>query len=300
MLDVRRLRILRELADRGTIAATAQALGYSPPAVSQQLAVLEREAGVRLLEPDGRRRRLTDAGRDLVGRTESILRELEAAEAAVARSLVAVAGALRIAAFPSALRTVVAPAAAALGAEHPDLRVATDELEPEESLPALKRRDLDVALTQAYPFSPRPPDAAVALHPLFDDPLRLALAAGRPAPSGSLAELAMEPWVAGREGTWCHEVVLHAGRAAGFEPHVAHHTNDFAVAYAHVAARSAIALIPALAGPPPPGVDLHPLPGPPLSRRVSAAIRSGSAERPAIAAALIALGAVRPAGVAPA
>ncbi len=115
MLDVRRLRVLREFASRGTIAATADALGYTPPAVSQQLAALEREAGVALLERNGRTRRLTPAGEELVTRTEAVLRELEAAEAALARQSTTVAGVLRAAAFPSAHRALFPPAIARLG-----------------------------------------------------------------------------------------------------------------------------------------------------------------------------------------
>ena len=119
MLDVRRLRVLRELAARGTIAATADALGYTAPAVSQQLAALEREAGVELLERNGRRRRLTPAGEELVARTEGILRELEAAEAAIERTTTPVAGVLRCAAFASAHRALLPRAIAALAADTP-------------------------------------------------------------------------------------------------------------------------------------------------------------------------------------
>src|SRR3954447_23769451 len=125
MLDVRRLRVLRELAARGTIAATADALGYTAPAVSQQLAALEREAGVELLERNGRRRRLTPAGEELVARTEGILRELEGPEAATGRTTTRVAGVLLSAASASAHRALLPKAIAKLGAEHPDLRVST-------------------------------------------------------------------------------------------------------------------------------------------------------------------------------
>ena len=119
MLDVRRLRVLRELAARGTIAATADALGYTAPAVSQQLAALEREAGVALLEKNGRGRRLTPAGEELVARTEGILRQLEAAEAALERTTTHVAGVLRCAAFASAHRILLPRAIAALAAAPP-------------------------------------------------------------------------------------------------------------------------------------------------------------------------------------
>jgi DNA-binding transcriptional LysR family regulator len=284
--------VLRELADRGTIAATAESLGYTPPAVSQQLAALEREVGVALLEPNGRGRRLTDAGRELVARTESILREIEVAEAALERSHTTVSGVLRVGSFSSALREVLVPAVAAATAEHPDLQVVSEELEPEESLPMLKRRELDLVLAQEYPFAPVSPDVALERVALLDDPVRLALPADRGVPDDrpvDLGALAGEPWIAGRDGTWCHAVVLHAARAAGFEPRLAHRTNDFSVSYALVGRGLGAALIPSLAGPPPPTVRLHEIDGQTLERRIYAAVRAGSAERPAIAALLSAL-----------
>jgi DNA-binding transcriptional LysR family regulator len=292
VLDVRRLRVLRELADRGTIAATAESLGYTPPAVSQQLAALEREVGVALLEPNGRGRRLTDAGRELVARTEAILREIEVAEAALERSQTTVSGVLRTGSFSSALREVLTPAIAAATAAHPDLEVVSEELEPEDSLPMLKRRELDLVLAQEYPFAPVSPDVALERVPLLGDPVRLALPAERGVPDDEpvdLATLATEPWIAGRDGTWCHLVVLHATRAAGFEPRLAHRTNDFSVSYSLVGRGLGVALIPSLAGPPPPTVKLYEIEGQQLERRIYAAVRAGSAERPAIAALLTAL-----------
>jgi DNA-binding transcriptional LysR family regulator len=292
MLDVRRLRVLRELAARGTIAATADALGYTAPAVSQQLAALEREAGVALLDRNGRRRRLTPAGEELVARTEGILRQLEAAEAAIERTASHVAGVLRCAAFASAHRVLLPRALATLAARHPDLRVTTQELEPEESLPALKLGELDVALGQEYAFAPRPPDPAFERTELLEDRVSVALPAAHrlAADHGPLdvAALEHEPWVAGSEGSMCHVVVIHSARRAGFEPRLAHVTNDFAVAYALVAAGVGVALVPQLAGPPPAGVMLRPVAGG-LTRRVYAAVRAGSADRPAIAAMLSAL-----------
>jgi DNA-binding transcriptional LysR family regulator len=291
MLDVRRLRVLRELAARGTIAATADALGYTAPAVSQQLAALEREAGVALLERNGRRRRLTPAGEELVERTEGILRELEAAEAALERTATHVAGVLRCAGFPSAHRALLPQAIAALAARHPDLRVVTHELEPEESLPALKLGELDLVLAQEYTFAPVPADPSIERTDLLDDRLHLALPAGHPlADSGrELAAFADEPWVAGREGSFCHLVVVHSARRAGYEPRLAHITNDFSVAYALVAAGAGVALVPELAGPPPPGVVLRDVAGVPPSRRIYVAVRAGSGTRPAIAAMVDAL-----------
>jgi DNA-binding transcriptional LysR family regulator len=290
MLDVRRLRVLREFAARGTIAATADALGYTPPAVSQQLAALEREAGVALLERNGRTRRLTPAGKELAARTESVLRELEAAEAALVRTTTKVAGVLRAASFPSAHRALFPPVLAKLAREHPDLEVHTRELEPEDSIPVLKLGELDLVIAQEYPFGPQTDDPALERTPLRDDPIRLAVPAGE-AENGTvdLSEHSDVPWIAGRQGSYCHAVVLHTCRAAGFEPRITHFTNDFATAYGLVAARVGFALVPDLAGPPPAGVEIvetsHPVP----SRRIFAAVRSGSGARPAVAACLDAL-----------
>jgi DNA-binding transcriptional LysR family regulator len=292
MLDVRRLRVLRELAARGTIAATAEALGYTAPAVSQQLQALEREAGVELLERNGRRRRLTPAGEELVARTEDILRELEAAEAALERTSTHVAGTLRVAAFASAHRTLLPRAIAQLAREHPDLRVTTRDLEPEDSLPALKLGELDLALAQEYGFAPAPKDPALERTDLLEDVVNLALPADHAlAGAGpvAIADLEAEPWVAGASGTFCHDVVIHSAHQAGYEPRIAHVTNDFQVSYALVAANAGVALVPELAGPPPPGVVLKAVAGAPPFRRIYAAIRAGSAERPAVAALLAAL-----------
>ena len=292
MLDVRRLRVLRELAARGTIAATADALGYTAPAVSQQLAVLEREAGVPLLERNGRTRRLTPAGEELVARTEGILSELEAAEAALERTTTHVAGVLRCAGFASAHRILFPRAIATLAERHPDLRVTTRDMEPEDSLPALKLAELDLAIAQEYAFSPMPADPAIERTHLLDDRLRVALPDSHPLsaePEVDMREFENEPWIAGREGSFCHLVVIHSTRAAGYEPRLTHITNDFAVSYALVAAGAGVGLVPELAGPPPPGVVVLPVKGAPPSRRIYAAVRAGSSARPAIAAMLAAL-----------
>jgi DNA-binding transcriptional LysR family regulator len=148
--------------------------------LSQQLSALEREAGVALLEKNGRGRRLTPAGEELVDRTESILRELEAAEAALERTTTQVAGVLRCAAFASAHRALLPRAIARLSALHPDLRVTTRDMEPEDSLPALKLGELDVALAQEYAFAPMAADPALERTELLDDPLSVALPAGHP------------------------------------------------------------------------------------------------------------------------
>ncbi len=287
MLDVRRLRTLREVAARGTIAATADALGYTPSAVSQQLLTLERETGAALLERDGRSVRLTDAAERLVLRTEAVLAELEAAEAELAAGEARVQGTIRLAAFPTAAATLAPAAMAAFAEAHPDAEVVLDELEPEEARPALKLGDVDVALLHEYDFSPHPEDPGIELTPLMEDDLLIALPEDHPAASTRAVELgtlADERWVAGYLDTACHRVVLTSCRAAGFEPRIAARTNDFRVVLALVAAGQGVALVPGLAyDAAPPGVALRPPAGEPLRRRIGIAVRSGGGGHPGVA-----------------
>ena len=159
MLDVRRLRLLVELRDRGTLAAVAEALSYSPSSVSQQLSQLEREAGVPLLVQVGRRVQLTPQAELLVAHARAVLDRLEEAEADVARSLTAVGGTVRIAVFQSAAHAVVPQALTILAAEHPALRVEITEREPELALFDVAARDFDLVVAEQYPGYTRP------LHP---------------------------------------------------------------------------------------------------------------------------------------
>src|SRR5689334_9160471 len=144
MLDVKRLRLLTELSRRGTIAAVARVVGYTPSAVSQSLAQLEREAGVALLERDGRRVRLTPAAHALVARADRILRELDAAEAELAAEHEAVRGTVAIGAFPSAGALLVVPALHGLHERHPELTCTVREHEPEDGIPLLRTGEIDI------------------------------------------------------------------------------------------------------------------------------------------------------------
>lgn len=296
-IDVRRLRVLRELASRGTVTATAEALSYSGPAVSQQLAALEREVGVALLERDGRRLRLTDAGTVLVRHADTLFGQLEAAEAELAAMGSEVVGSLRVASFQSGSCGVLAPALGRLVAAHPALDVWLEDAEPEPGLALLRSRELDLVLGHEYPFSPRPRDGAFERFDLFPDALWLALPAAHPAVAAGaplpLTALAADRWIAGAPGTACGEIVTHACRAAGFEPVVRHTSNDFEVVLALVRAGLGVALVPDLAlptGPSRPGVHLV-RPSRPLARMVYAAVRTGAAARPAVRALLTELSA---------
>lgn len=284
-LDVRRLRVLRELAERGTVAATAEALAFTPSAVSQQLSALEREAGVPLLDRQGRRLALTDAGRTLVAHADAVLAQLEAAEAELAAASQEVTGTLRVAAFSSFARSILPRVTAAM-LRHERLDVHVRDAEPQDSVPLLRLGELDIVLAQRFPYVPREYGPAFHVTELFDDPLHLATGPGHHDAPARFAGLAGRPWVAGHPDTSCHAVVLHACRAAGHEPRIVAFSNDFAVVSALVGEGVGLALIPTIAhDQAPPSVQLRPL-DPPLSRQVLAVVRSGAERRPAVAAFL--------------
>jgi DNA-binding transcriptional LysR family regulator len=277
MLDARRLRLLRDLARLGTIAAVAEAHTYTPSAVSQQLSTLEREAGVALLERTGRRVVLTPAGTVLVREAEAVLAALERAHAAVRAAGSALSGPLRIGAFPTAVRTLLPSALVALGREHPLLELMVSELDPAQVPDALRNRRLDVGLIQDYDVEPVAPAPDLDSAALLTETVFLAA----PAPA-DLASTRDTPWVISSPGTLCHAVTLRVCRTAGFHPRVRHHADDFATVLALVAAGQGVALVPALAaGSPPDGVHLSPLD---LRRRTRVAYRRGSAAHPAVVA----------------
>jgi DNA-binding transcriptional LysR family regulator len=199
VLDLHRLRLLRELEHRGTLAAVAAALSYSPSTISAQLAQLEREVGVPLLTPVGRRVRLTSEAKILVGHVEAVLERLERAEADIARSKTVLEGDLRIATFQTAARTLVLPALARLRRDHPGLRVYLTQQEPQRALPALLAHDYDLVLAEEYPGDPHPQLPGLHTELLTTDALRLATPPDAEAPA--LHELAERAWVMEPDGT---------------------------------------------------------------------------------------------------
>ncbi|MFJ2592708.1 LysR family transcriptional regulator [Streptomyces erythrochromogenes] len=315
MLDVRRLRLLRELARRGTIAAVAEALSFSPSAVSQQLGVLEREAGLPLLERTGRRVRLTPAGQNLVRHAEAVLERLEQADADLAEARGGLAGALRIGAFPTATRAIVPAALVALARRHPGLEPMVCETDPAAVAHALRAGDLDVALVHSYDFVPAEREPGLTTEPLYGEAMYLAepaggtpeapgtpgapgapgADAGRP-PVGDLPQPppapdqdavlrvhARSPWITATPGTLCHTMTMRACQAAGFTPRVRHQVDEFATVLALVAAGQGVAVVPQLgvAGPADPAVHLTRLV---MQRRTGLAFRSGAGTHPAVAA----------------
>jgi DNA-binding transcriptional LysR family regulator len=283
MIDVRRLRLLSELSHRGTITAVAAALAYTPSAVSQQLAALEREAGVPLLERSGRRVALTPAGVVLARYAESVLAVLEEAAAAVAATRAGLTGRLRIGAFPSAAHTILPPALVTLGREHPGLELMVTELDPVAVPGALRAGTIDVALTFVYDYVPDEPDPALDGERLLEEPVYLATAAGPPGPGQtSIQDCRDAPWIAGSPGTLCHSMVIRACQASGFTPRIRHHADDFATVLALVAAGQGVSLVPQLGvAETPPGVRLTPVAA---RRRTSIAYRKGTGRHPAVSA----------------
>jgi DNA-binding transcriptional LysR family regulator len=286
MLELRRLRLLRELHERGTIAAVADALQFTPSAVSQQLALLERETGVRLLERAGRGVRLTDPALVLVGHADALLERAALAEADLAAASGTVAGRVRIAGFQSVSLTLALPAMEALREQAPRLRCELVVAEPEQALPALALGDLDLVLGDEWQHQPLRLPAGLQRHELFDDPVRLVLPDRLK--TATLQDLAGEPWATGHAGMAWEEMTRRTCRElGGFEPDIRHRTNDATVSLALVARGLAVALVPSLAVPADrPGVTLRPTS---VTRRILAVIRSADAARPSVQAVLAAL-----------
>jgi DNA-binding transcriptional LysR family regulator len=288
MLDVRKLLLLRELAHRSTIAAVAQALCYTPSAVSQQLAALERDAGVPLLQRTGRRVTLTPAGAALAGQTEEILALLERAAAGLAAARTGLTGPLRIGAFPTAMRTILPAALVALGRDHPGLELMVTELDPAAVPDALRSGTLDVALVHEYEFVPAPRDPALDTEPLLEEAIYLASAGPGPATSADpVASHRDSPWIMASPGTLCHAMAVRACQAAGFSPRIRHHADDFVTVLALVAAGQGVALVPQLGAiGPPPEVVLTELPA---RRRTRIAYRNGTRHHPPVSACIAAI-----------
>jgi len=287
MLEVRRLRLLRELADRGTIAATAEACALTPSAVSQQLTLLEREVRTPLLVREGRRLVLTEAARLLVGHTERILAELEEASAALAMLTGTVRGTVRLAAFPTAAAAFVPAAIAECRAAHPDLRVLLEERETDASVLAVKAGQIDLALIYEYTLLPRVADVGIEVAPLLTEPLQAVLPPGAtwsddPLP---LAALRAERWIAPSSDMTLHSVLQRACAVAGFTPQLDYTSDDYTVIVALVAAGLGVALIPQLAAQSlAADVQLRSVVTPVLTRTVSLVTRAGGARQPVVAA----------------
>ncbi|MDD7833876.1 LysR family transcriptional regulator [Paenarthrobacter sp. AB444] len=283
MYSVNRLRLLREVSLRGTLAAAAEALGYNASSVSHQLKLLEKEVGAPLLEPVGRKVRLTGEARILVEHAEAIFRHLEAAEAEIALARESVSGTVRVASFQTAGHAVIPEALAELYRNYPDLDVTVAHIPVEDALSALLARDFDLVLQEDYPGHPQITVDGAEITTAGLDPLWLVTGSSRA--QVQLSDMAEAAWVLEPHGTLARRWATAACRGAGFEPRVRFESSDVLLHLRLVAEGLAVALVPGLAleGAALDELAVHELPGHP-ARRIASAIRSGSGRSPAIAA----------------
>lgn len=284
MWDVRRLRLLRELHVRGTIAAVAVALHQSPSSVSQQLTQLEREVGLPLLRKSGRGVVLTPQADILVEHTEAILARLELAQSEVLASMDEPTGTLRLAIFQSAALALVPRTLAHLRAHHPRLRLTVTQREPEAALLDTFVRDFDIVVAEQYPGHAAPWHRDLDRDPLIRDAIQLAVPA-RWRQLACLADAAGLPWVAEPPGTASRHFLEQACRQAGFDPDVQFETADLQVHVALIASGNAVTVMPELmwheqANP---SIRLIDLPGAPRRTVFTAARRSTAADPSVVA-----------------
>ncbi|MEM9038595.1 MAG: LysR family transcriptional regulator [Actinomycetota bacterium] len=285
-LSLVQLRMLREVARRGTMAAAADALGYTPSAISQQLAHLQQSAGVDLFERVGRNVHLTDAGYDLARRADTILGEVEAAGAALESSRTDVRGVVHVGLFESVATALLPSLLTRLAADHPDLEVRTTLADPGGAVDALSTGELDLAFSLEYDGVPWPlPDRLHSDH-LRDDPFHLVVPTGHRIADGPvrLGDVADEPFIGSSPESPCGRLMMAACDAAGFRPDVVHRFDDYRTVLALVSAGHGISLVPELGLCDVPS-DVRVLPlAEPVVRRIVLTCRSASADRPAIAA----------------
>src|SRR5271165_3873213 len=269
MLDVTRLKVLVAVARHGSVTAAARALNYAQPSVSHHIARLEAETGTQLLERVGRGVRLTEAGRLLAERAEEIIGRLDSAEAELAAHVGLREGRVRLAAFPSALGTLIPAAAARLAAETPGLEFMLTEAEPPEALHMLRAGYVDVAVVFRHyqpdldPAPPEPADEGTRGVLLLDEAIHLVTAAdaSAPEPAADLAAYAARRWIAGCER--CRSYLVRQCEVAGFTPRISFTTDDYIAVQALVAAGLGVTTLPELClrAARHPGIISTPLPG---------------------------------------
>lgn len=290
MLEIRRLRLLRELSIRGTIAEVSDALSYSPSSVSQQLSLLEKETGVQLLRKVGRRLQLTPQAEVLVAHTDELLDSMERAEADLASTQPEIAGTVRMAVFQTAVLSLIPSMLRQLRANYPHLRVEMVQHEPETALRETWARDFDLVVAEQYPGHAAPHYAELDRKILTHDAIRLALPAHIEAMPdefhlvSSIEEAAPLPWVMEPRGAASRHWAEQACRLAGFEPDVRYETADLQAHVRLVESGNAVALLPGLVwSARHPEIRLVDLPGAPR-RTIFTSMRHSSAQHPGLIA----------------
>jgi DNA-binding transcriptional LysR family regulator len=284
MLDVRRLRVLREVIARGSFSAAAESLHLSQSAVSQQIGVLEREVGIPLLERTSDGPKLTSAGEALMEHGDAVICRLEEAEREIAQIAGLEGGRIRLVSFPTANATLMTPALSLYRHRFPKVELEFNEGEPEEAYPGVKRGDFDVAVVFDYPEFALEFSRDVEAELIYEEPMRVALPVGHPlasAKSVRLADLADEDWHCGALPSSCRFQILNLCREAGFEPKISFQSEDYAVIKGFVAGGLGVSILPELAGEHP-GMVLRPIRGQKPIRRVWAVTRESDARAPAV------------------
>jgi DNA-binding transcriptional LysR family regulator len=294
MIDPR-LRVLRLVAQHESVTAAAEALHYTPSAVSHQLRTLSADLGVPLTEQRGRGIRIAPAGRVVLEHAEVLAAEWERARAALAAGLDEPAGRLGVCGFSTAATSLLPPLVAALRQRHTQLDVQLIEAEPARCIDLLLAGDADLALVVVSQHTPPVSDTRFDQQPLLEDPLDLLLPPGHRLVRRkrvTLADAAEEHWIVGRPTSTYHQLVLTACAGAGFNPHIAHYADEWTTGIALVAHGLGVIMAPRLAtsaqDSPAVRIRLHGEPAP--SRRVVALTRSGSRAHPVIDEALHTIG----------
>ena len=278
-IDFRRIRLLREVEQRGTVAATAVALRLTPSAVSQQLASLARDLDVPLLERQGRGVRLTGQARVLLRHADAMAEQLERARADLAAFADGAVGDVRVGSLTSAIATIVAPALRRVRADRPGISVLVREQDSTQALGGIDSGDLDIAICVDQHGGPRRDDPRYHRTDLLTDVLDALLPADHRLaglPEVPLTALAHEPWVDSAPTDACAQITAGVCAAAGFTPDVRHHCQEWDAIAALVAAGAGVALVPRLAHPlRPGGLVALPIAGSPAARSIYAVTLAG-------------------------
>jgi DNA-binding transcriptional LysR family regulator len=293
MVDPRRLRVLREIQQRGTVTGAAAALHLTPSAISQQVAALTRELGVPLLEKTGRGVRLTGQARLLLTHATVVQAQVERARADLAAFEDGAIGTVAVGGFATGISGLIAPAMQALALSRPGISLTVIEIEPPDAFTLLDRGDLDIVVAVDYRKAPPRSDPHYHRTDLFVDVFDVAFPLGHPlagAAEITLADLAGETFVTASPGSACSEVTLALCAAAGFSPDVRNYSSDWHAVTALVAVGAGVALVPRLAHPlHEPRLVLRKLSGTPAARNIFAAVRQGSQADPVLAATIAVL-----------
>lgn len=289
-MNLDRLRTLYAVARHGSVSGAAEGLHVTTSAVSQQLSKLERETGQQLLAKNGRGVRLTDAGRLLSDHAARILSQVELAQSDLEAQRGHAVGELLLGAFPTAVRGLFPAALERMRAEHPELRARLQEMEPDESVPAVVRGDIDLAVVLDWYNKPLPVPDGLVKAALLDDLVDVAMPADHPFAERCAVEpedFVDDEWISWPEGGFCYDWLMVTLRGKGIEPHIRHTAREHQTQLALIAAGLGIGVIPRLGrGPVPEGVRMVPVSPPSMRRHVYAIWRADADRRPSIRAAV--------------